>query len=153
MEKDDLTQSNDDPQTPWLTFTLGSESYGVDALQVQEVLQCPEISPVPGAPAHVLGIINIRGEVITVNDMRSMLGLPDAEITDQTRIVLMESDGQKQGMLVDSITEIINVRASEIETTTTGGEGNSMIQGTYPMKDKLYILLSANELMKDDETL
>ncbi len=115
-----MTQSNDDPQTPWLTFTLGSETYGVDALHVQEVLQCPEISPVPGAPVHVLDIINLRGEVISVNDMRSVLGLPDAEITDQTWIVLMESDGQKQGMLVDSITEIINIRTSEIESTTTG---------------------------------
>lgn len=62
LEEDGMIQSSDDPQTQWLTFTLGNETYAVDVLHVQEVLRCPEISPVPGAPVPVLSIINLRGE-------------------------------------------------------------------------------------------
>lgn len=153
MKIDSTSKDANDPQMQWLTFTLSNETYGVDVLHVQEVLRCPEISPVPGAPVHVLGIINLRGEVITVNDMRAMLGLPGAEITDQTRIVLMELDGEKQGMLVDSVTKIININASEMEAIAMSGEKNQTIHGTYQKKEKLYILLSSHELLKDDETL
>lgn len=69
LEEYGLIQSDDDQLTQWLTFTLGKESYGVDVLHVQEIIQYPEISPVPGSPVYVLGIINLRGEVITVCDM------------------------------------------------------------------------------------
>jgi len=141
----------DDPQTQWLTFTLGKETYGIKVLHVQEVFRCPEISPVPGAPATVLGIINLRGEVITVNDIRAMLGLPEVAVTDQTRIVLLEFDGQKLGMLVDSVDEIMTNKTSEMETTVMSVQGNPFIQATCQKKDKLYILLSTHELLKDDE--
>ncbi|MBL1276994.1 MAG: purine-binding chemotaxis protein CheW [Ectothiorhodospiraceae bacterium] len=141
----------DDPQTQWLTFTLGKETYGIEVLHVQEVFRCPEISPVPGAPATVLGIINLRGEVITVNDIRAMLGLPEVAVTDQTRIVLLEFDGQKLGMLVDSVDEIMTNKTSEMETTVMSVQGNPFIQATCQKKDKLYILLSTHELLKDDE--
>ncbi len=143
----------DDPQTQWLTFILGKETYGVEVLHVQEVFRCPDISPVPGAPTTVLGIINLRGEVITVNDMRTMLGLPTAEVTDQTRIILMELDGQKLGMLVDSVAEIIVNKTSEMEATPMCAQGNPFIQATCQKKDKLYILLLTHELLKDDEAL
>jgi len=153
MNNDSTSKNADDPQTQWLTFTLSNETYGVDVLHVQEVLRCPEISPVPGAPAHVLGMINLRSEVITVNDMRAMLGLPGAEVTDQTRIVLMGLDDQKLGILVDSVAEIINIKASEMETTMISAEGRQFIHGTCQKKDKLYIFLSTHELLSDDETL
>ncbi len=141
----------DDPQTQWLTFTLGKETYGIEVLHVQEVFRCPEISPVPGAPTTVLGIINLRGEVITVNDIRVMLGLPEVGVTDQTRIILMELAGQKLGMLVDSVAEIITNKASGMEPTPMSAQGNPFIQATCQKKDKLYILLSTHELLKDDE--
>ena len=79
-----------------------------------------------------------------------MLRLSSTEITDQTRIMLMEWEGQHQGMLVDSVIEIINVKASEIDTTTTCGKENQITQGTCQRNDKLYILLSVRELMRDD---
>ena len=90
MKDDDTTPSTDNPQTQWLTFTLGNETYGVDVLHITEVLRYTEIVPVPGAPTHVLGIMNLRDTFITVNDLRKILGLPSAEITDQTRIMIME---------------------------------------------------------------
>lgn len=152
LEEYGLTQSNDDRLTQWLIFILGNESYGIDVRQVQEVIQYPEISPVPGSPVYVLGIINLRGEVITVCDMRAMLGLPDKAITNETRVILMELDDQKLGINVDNVAEIINIKTSEIDTTTVS-EGNQTILGTWQKKGKLYILLSINELMKGDDDL
>jgi len=120
---------------------------------VQEVFRYPEISPVPGAPTFVLGIINLRGEVITVNDMRAMLRLPGVEVSDQTRIVLMEFAGQKLGMLVDSVAEIITNKASEMEATPMSAQGNPFVQAACQKKDKLYIPLLTHELLKDDDAL
>lgn len=149
LEEYGLTSNDDDQQTQWLMFNLGNESYGVDVLHVQEILQYPEVSPVPGAPDYVLGIINLRGEVVTVCDIRMMLGLAGKMITSDTCIIMMELGDQKMGILVDNVTKILKVKISEIDPTTVS-EGNQTIQGTWQQKGKLYILLSINELMKGD---
>ena len=77
-------QSNDEV-LQWVTFQLEEETYGINVMQVREVLRYTEIAPVPGAPDYVLGIINLRGNVVTVIDTRSRFGLIDGEITDNTR--------------------------------------------------------------------
>ncbi len=97
--------------------------------------------------------MNLRDTIITVNDLCIMLRLSSTEITDHTRIMLMEWEGRNQGMLVDSVIEIINVKTSDIETKTTSGKENQIIQGTYQINNKLYILLSVLELMRDDVSL
>jgi len=84
--------SSDDPVLQWVTFRLEDETYGINVMQVQEVLRYSEIAPVPGAPTYVLGIINLRGNVVTVIDTRQRFGLPSAEITDNPRIVIIEAD-------------------------------------------------------------
>ena len=76
----------------WVTFQLGNEIYGVNVMQVREVLRYTDIAPVPGAPSYVLGIINLRGNVVTVIDTRARFGIPPAEVTDNTRIMIIESD-------------------------------------------------------------
>ena len=73
----------DDPMLQWVTFRLEGETYGINVMQVQEVLRYTEIAPVPGAPAYVLGIINLRGNVVTVIDTRHRFGLPTTEVTDR----------------------------------------------------------------------
>ncbi len=152
MNDDALAQDSDDPLIECLTFCLGNETYGIEVLYVQEVLRSPEIAPVPGSPSHVLGIINLRGKVIAVNDIRTMLGLPSIGVTGEARILLMELDGYVQGMLVDEVAEIVKFKASDIEAETAGGDGNPVIRGTCLKEDTLYILLSAQELLMDDGT-
>ncbi|MEK9765813.1 MAG: chemotaxis protein CheW, partial [Thalassolituus sp.] len=78
------SKSVEDPVLQWVTFRLENETYGINVMQVQEVLRYTEIAPVPGAPAYVLGIINLRGNVVTVIDTRQRFGLPTADTTDQT---------------------------------------------------------------------
>ncbi len=83
-------QATEDPMIQWVTFRLSGEIYGVDVMRVQEVLRYTDIAPVPGASNHVLGIINLRGTVVTVLNTRVHFGLPPGEITDLTRIVIVE---------------------------------------------------------------
>ncbi|MFT7410684.1 MAG: purine-binding chemotaxis protein CheW [Oleispira sp.] len=146
-------KSAEDPILQWVTFRLENESYGINVMQVQEVLRYTEIAPVPGAPPYVLGIINLRGNVVTVIDTRSRFALPDAETTDQTRIVIIEAENQVVGILVDSVAEVVYLRQSEIETTPNVGNDESakFIQGVCHKNDELLILVDLEKLMSDEE--
>jgi purine-binding chemotaxis protein CheW len=146
-------KSAEDPILQWVTFRLENESYGINVMQVQEVLRYTEIAPVPGAPPYVLGIINLRGNVVTVIDTRSRFALPNTETTDQTRIVIIEAENQVVGILVDAVAEVVYLRQSEIETTPNVGNDESakFIQGVCHKNDELLILVDLEKLMSDEE--
>jgi|TARA_Y100000034_G_scaffold25509_1_gene30061 purine-binding chemotaxis protein CheW len=137
----------------WVTFKLETETYGINVMQVQEVLRYTEIAPVPGAPDYVLGIINLRGNVVTVIDTRARFGLQSAEITDNTRIVIIEAEKQVIGILVDSVAEVVYLRASEIDVAPNVGNEESarFIQGVSNRDGELLILVDLNKLLSDDE--
>ncbi|KAB2825350.1 chemotaxis protein CheW [Aliivibrio sp. S4TY2] len=137
----------------WVTFQLEEETYGINVMQVREVLRHTEIAPVPGAPDYVLGIINLRGNVVTVIDTRSRFGLMQGEITDNTRIIVIESERQVIGILVDSVAEVVYLRSSEIDTTPSVGteESAKFIQGVSNRDGKLLILVDLNKLLSEDE--
>ena len=149
----DVVENNDDSIIQWVTFHLENEKYGIKVMQVQEVLRMTEIAPVPGAPHYVLGIINLRGNVVTVVDTRRRFGLPDAESDDETRIVIIESDNNVVGILVDSVAEVVDLRTSEIETAPNVGndESSKYIQGVSSRDDELLILVDVNKLLSDEE--
>ncbi|GLO61533.1 chemotaxis protein CheW [Vibrio sp. MACH09] len=145
-------QTNDEV-LQWVTFQLEEETYGINVMQVREVLRYSEIAPVPGAPDYVLGIINLRGNVVTVIDTRSRFGLIPGEITDNTRIIVIESERQVIGILVDSVAEVVYLRSSEIDTTPSVGtdESAKFIQGVSNRDGKLLILVDLNKLLSDEE--
>ena len=147
------TQSGDDPVLQYVTFRLADETYGLNVMQIQEVLRYTEIAPVPGAPDYVLGIINLRGNVVTVIDTRCRFGLPEAEITDATRIVVLEADTQVIGILVDAVAEVIYIRESEIETAPNVGNEESarFIQGVCKRENELVILVEFEKMLTDEE--
>ncbi|WP_278938952.1 chemotaxis protein CheW [Pseudomonas helleri] len=151
--KQSAAQGSDDPILQWVTFKLDNETYGINVMQVQEVLRYTEIAPVPGAPAYVLGIINLRGNVVTVIDTRQRFGLYNAEITDNSRIVIIEADRQVVGILVDSVAEVVYLRQSEIETAPNVGNDESakFIQGVCNKNGELLILVELNKMMTEDE--
>lgn len=142
-----------DPVLRWVTFRLGDETYGINVMQVQEVLRMTEIAPVPGAPHYVLGIINLRGNVVTVLDTRARFGLEARETDDATRIVIIETDGHIVGILVDSVAEVVNLRGSEIETAPNVGnsESSRYIQGVYSRDGGILILVDVNKLLSAEE--
>ncbi|PCI43391.1 MAG: chemotaxis protein CheW [Moraxellaceae bacterium] len=143
----------DDPILQWVTFRLDDETYGINVMQVQEVLRYTEIAPVPGAPMYVLGIINLRGNVVTVIDTRQRFGLKVDKVTDNTRIVIIEAEGQVVGILVDSVSEVVYLRQSEIETTPSVGneESAKFIQGVCNKNGELLILVELDKLLTDTE--
>ncbi len=137
----------------WVTFRLGDEKYGINVMQVQEVLRITEIAPVPGTPPYVLGIINLRGNVVTVIDTRNRFGLMTKETDNASRIVIIETDQHIIGILVDSVAEVVEMRASEIENApNVGNEENSKyIQGVTSRKNELLILVDLNKFLSDKE--
>ncbi len=147
------SESGEDAMLQWVTFVLAGEKYGVNVMQVQEVLRYTEIAPVPGAPSYVLGIINLRGRVVTIIDARTRFGLPNTEINDNTRIVVIESETHVVGMLVDSVAEVVYLRMSEIETAPNIGTDDSakFIQGVCHKNDELLILIELEKLLTEEE--
>ncbi|RVT46931.1 chemotaxis protein CheW [Rheinheimera sediminis] len=137
----------------WVTFKLQEETYGINVMQVQEVLRYTDIAPVPGAPDYVMGIINLRGNVVTVIDTRSRFGLAPSEVTDNSRIVIIESERQVIGIMVDSVAEVVYLKQSEIDTAPNVGtdESAKFIQGVSNRDGELLILVDLNKLLSDDE--
>ncbi|MDY6830149.1 MAG: chemotaxis protein CheW [Pseudomonadota bacterium] len=148
-----VAKSADDPILQWVSFKLDGETYGVNVMQVREVLRYTEIAPVPGAPTYVLGIINLRGNVVTVIDTRQRFGLDLHEITDHTRIVIIESDQHVVGILVDSVAEVVYLRQSEVETAPSVGNDESakFIQGVCKKGEELLILIDLGNLLSTEE--
>ena len=142
----------EDPMLQWVTYQLEDEFYGINVMQVQEVLRLIEIAPVPGAPSYVLGIINVRGNVVTVIDTRARFGLSTKEPDESSRIVIVEVSGHVIGMLVDSVAEVVYLRQSEIDTAPNISEDSSrFIQGVCNREKYLLILVDVNKLLNDEE--
>jgi len=146
-------QATNDSILRYVTFRLEEEVYGINVMQVQEVLRVTEIAPVPGAPDYVLGIINLRGNVVTVVDTRERLGLGSKEMEESTRIVIIEADKMVVGILVDAVAEVVDLRASEIESAPSVGndESSKYIQGVASRDGELLILVDLNKLLDDGE--
>ncbi len=136
-----------------VTFRLDDEIYGINVMLVQEVLRITDIAPVPGAPSYVVGIINLRGNVVTVIDTRMRFGLPPREMDDATRIVIIEAEKQTVGIIVDSVSEVVDIYADEIETAPNVGndETSRYIEGVVSRGEELLILVDLNKLLTDDE--
>ncbi|MCM8855801.1 MAG: chemotaxis protein CheW [Candidatus Thiodiazotropha sp.] len=153
MTIEDDDESGGGPLIQFVTFILMDEVYGINVMQVQEVLRITEIDPVPGAPSYVLGIINLRGNVVTVIDTRTRFGLPSAELDDASRIIVIESEKQVVGILVDAVAEVVELRETEIDAAPNVGteESSRYIQGVATQEDSLLILVDLNKLLTDEE--
>jgi purine-binding chemotaxis protein CheW len=148
-----VAESENDPVIQWVTFRLDGEIYGIKVMQVQEVLRVSEIAPVPGSPDYVMGIINLRGNVVTVIETRKRFGLAQGEIDDSSRIVIIESDENVIGMLVDSVAEVVDLKRSEIESSPNVGNDESAkyIEGVATHNNNLLILVDINKLLSTEE--
>jgi len=144
---------SDDSGSQWVTFQLDNETYGINVMQVQEVLPMTEIAPVPGSPPYVLGIINLRGNVVTVIDTRMRFGLTQQEPEASGRIVVIETSEQVAGILVDSVAEVVEVDHADIDTAPNVGneESSRYIYGVVSREDALLILVDVNKLLTKEE--
>ncbi len=139
----------------WVTFRLADEVYGINVMQVQEILRMTEIAPVPGAPPAVLGIVNLRGNVVTVLDARELFGLPSGEVSDQSRIMIVESNKVIVGLFVDSVAEVVNIQTVEIDSPPNIGndESSKYIHGVHSKDSEILILIDLERLFSADGQL
>ncbi|MDY6941617.1 MAG: chemotaxis protein CheW [Pseudomonadota bacterium] len=146
-------QQNDDGLRRCVTFRLDDEVYGVDVMHVKEVLRYTEIAPVPGSPNYVLGIINLRGNVVTVIDTRTRFGLVAEDPDEMTRIVVMEANDQVIGFMVDSISEVRDIPISIIEGAPHLGneETSAYIEGVASVNDELVILVDLTRILTETD--
>lgn len=146
----DHSSSSDDERIQWATFRLEDEVYGIHVMQVKEVQRLTEIAPVPGAQHYVLGIVNLRGNVITVVDARTLFGLPQAEMTDSSRIIVIELDDQVIGVLVDQVADVVYLNRSELERAPNIGteESARFIQGVCYHNETLITLLNFDRIIE-----
>jgi purine-binding chemotaxis protein CheW len=132
-----------------VTFKLAAEKYGVDILRVQEINNVKDFTKIPHTPAYVEGAINLRGKVIPVLNLRKKFGIAHKETDERSKIVIMNVGGVVMGVLVDSVSEVLNVpRASIVPTPPISSETNTeFIQGIARLEQGLIILLDMDKLL------
>jgi len=136
-----------------LTFCLGAETYGVDILRVQEIRGLTPVTHLPKSPAHVLGVLNLRGSIVPIVDLRVRFSLERAEFTPLTVIIvlsIMTASGRSEfGLVVDSVSDVVDIGAEDLkETPNLGGKLNSdFIQCLATVADRMLILLDVDALV------
>lgn len=137
-----------------VSFNLDQEEYGVDVLKVREIIRMPIVTRVPNTPHYVEGVINLRGKVIPIISMRKKFSLMAAENDKQTRIMVMDLEGEMMGFIVDAVSEVIRISDSEIQpspTVVTGGIDQECIAGVINQAERLLVLLNLEMMFSRDE--
>jgi len=141
----------------YLTFGLGDEQYGVEILQVREIIGLMDITAVPRTPAFMRGVINLRGKVIPVIDLRIKFGMDRVQGTEQTCIIVLDITTRnipvKMGIIVDSVSEVLDINAEDIEETPDFGElvETDFIKGIAKTKGGVKILLNIEKVLTTEE--
>jgi len=135
-----------------VTFSLGTEEFGIDIMKVQEIIRIPPITRVPKARSYVEGVINLRGNIIPVINLRVRFGMPPGEETDLSRIVVLQIDGKVFGVRVDGVTEVLRLSSESIEPPppVALGMDSDFIRGVGKIGERLLILLRPDQLMDED---
>lgn len=140
------------PGGKYLTFKLDSEEYGLEILRVREIIGLMKITAVPQAPHYVKGVINLRGKVIPVVDLRLKFGFPEIEPTDETCIIVVDI-GREIGIVVDSVSEVLNIPEAQIDPPPPLGDGadTSFMLGMGKVGDAVKILLDIGRVLSADD--
>jgi purine-binding chemotaxis protein CheW len=135
------------------TFYVGHMLLGVDIRVVQEINRQSEITQVPHAPDYVRGVINLRGDVATIVDLRAILGLPKSDSSRQTRNLIVHHQGEAIGLLVDQISDILTLREDEINPPPTNVDGvdGRLMSGVCTLESEIVVLLDIDEVLSDSE--
>ncbi|HMM37740.1 MULTISPECIES: chemotaxis protein CheW [Desulfovibrio] len=146
-------KKQDDELIQLVTFSIGEEEFGVDILKVQEIIRTMEITKVPRAPEFVEGVINLRGKVIPIVDLRKRFGLETRDHDKHTRIIVIEINQMIVGFVVDSVSEVLRIPANTVEPPppVVSGLESEYISGVGKLQDRLLILLDLNRLLSGEE--
>ncbi|OPY01939.1 MAG: Chemotaxis protein CheW [Syntrophorhabdus sp. PtaB.Bin047] len=136
-----------------VTFKLGTEEFGVDILKVQEINKMMNITRIPNAPAFIEGVINLRGKIIPIVDLRKRLGFREQPYDKSTRIIVVELEGLVLGFIVDSVSEVLRIPANTIEPppSMVAGIESEYIEGVGKLDERLLILLELKKIFSSPE--
>ncbi len=152
-----MVRNMTDREGKYLTFCLAGEEYGIGILKIKEIIGMMPITPVPRTPTYVKGVINLRGKVIPVIDLRLKFGMEEMGYTERTCIIVVETRGQMGsvlvGIVVDSVSEVLNIRGSEIEEAPSFGArlDTDYILGMAKVNGGIKILLDIDKVLEVDE--
>ncbi len=149
-------EQSDQAKLQILSFTLGKEEYGVDILRVQEIRSWEPVSRIPNVPAYEKGVVNLRGAIVPIIDLRERFDLGCAEYTPLTVVVVLQAhSGDKirvMGVVVDSVSDVINVNKQSIQSSPSFGAKVStrFIEGLVSVNERMVVLLDVDKLLKLD---
>jgi len=136
-----------------ISFIVGEEEYGLDILRVKEVIRIREITRLPRAPSFVKGIINLRGDIIPIIDLRDKFGLERQDYTAMTRVIVVDVDSRLIGMVVDAASQVVRIPADQIEPPPpiVGGLSVEFIKGVGKLDERLVVLLNIDRILSTQE--
>ncbi len=142
-----------DPTYQIVSFRLANEEYGVEIMQVQEIILLGQITEMPNVCEHVRGLINLRGHVIPVLDLRARFDLGVGTMTNDSRIIVLNLAGKTIGVIVDAVNEVLRIHSEQIEDVSGGFAcaGQSYVRGLVKFEDKLVVLLDITALLREEE--
>ncbi len=154
---DQATKAMTDKEGKYLTFSVDKEEYGISILKIKEIIGMMTITPVPQTPRFVKGVINLRGKVIPVLDLRLRFGMEELDYSERTCIIVVEISGQSGtvliGIVVDAVSEVLSIKGEEIEETPTFGTtlNTDYILGMAKMEGGVKILLDIDRVLTGEE--
>ncbi len=136
-----------------VSFRIANEEFGIDIIKVQEIIRMVDITRVPNTPNYVIGVINLRGKVIPIIDMRRRLNLLETPYTKDTRIVVIEEDRKVVGFIVDSVSEVLRIskNITEPPPPMVSGISSDFINSIAKLEGRLLILLDLEKVLMSDE--
>ena len=145
------SQSPDEPQggiQKFLTFRLGDESYGVEIERVQEIKGYSTVTPLPNCPSYVRGVLNLRGVIVPVVDLRRRFGMTDVDYTKRNAIIVLVTQGRLAGLLVDDVSDVLDVPRGDLHVPPIGvGSGVSFVRGLARVGDGLMIQVDVEKVI------
>ncbi len=136
-----------------VSFRLAQEEYGIEIAKVQEIILMGEITRVPQTPDYIKGLINLRSTVIPIVDLRLRFGLAQQEVTDETRIMVVNVAGKTIGIIVDAVSEVLRISQEQIAPPppTVAGLGREYLTGLVKLESRLLILLDIDKILGEEE--
>lgn len=134
-----------------VTCFVGGEEYGLEISRVREIMRVGRITEIPKAPAHVRGVINLRGRIVAILDLRKRLGLPEAEVTGLARIIVVESGLRLLGLLVDRVSQVVRLAAATVEAPPQEAEGaRAFVKGLGKKEKGVVLILDLDHALRRD---
>ncbi|MBN2446497.1 MAG: purine-binding chemotaxis protein CheW [Phycisphaerae bacterium] len=152
LEKTQTRNDTDAERAKYLTFQLAGEEYGIEILKIREIIGLMDITAVPQMPHYVRGVVNLRGKVIPVVDLRTKFGMESAEYTEQTCIIVVDV-GQLTGIIVDTVQEVLDIKSDQVDPPPPLGAGvdTSFVSGMGKVGENVKILLDIDQVLDMSE--